>query len=251
VTSILNTDNLVKAFDGLRAVDGVSTSVEEGSVTGLIGPNGSGKTTLFNVIAGFFKPTSGRVFFKGKRIDGLRPYEIFRQGLVRSYQNPRLFTGMTLLENVLIPPRDQLGERFRNAPLQWTWSKQEIEHAGKALESLSLVALQELYGNLATDISGGQMKLMELARATMGEPTLMLLDEPTAGVAPKLATEIFERIDGLRDKLRLTFFIIEHRLDLLFNYVDRVLVMHRGQIIADGKPDEVAKDAQVIDVYLG
>jgi branched-chain amino acid transport system ATP-binding protein len=225
--------------------------VEEGTLVGLIGPNGSGKSTLFNVISGVYNPDGGRVLFRDERIDGLDPDEIFSRGIVRSFQNPRLFAGMTVLENALLPPRDQIGESVVNAPFPDRWSDQELSLAEEALDNLSRHQLDGVRLNWATDVSGGQMKLLEVARAMMGEPRLLLLDEPTAGVAPKLATEIFEAIVALQKEYSLTFVVIEHRLSVLFDFVERVLVMHEGKRIFDGTPEDCVKDPKVLESYLG
>jgi branched-chain amino acid transport system ATP-binding protein len=243
--------NVTKSFGALRAVDGVSFEVGEGTLTGLIGPNGSGKSTLFNVIAGVYKPDSGEVYFRGERIDGLPPDEVFQKGIVRSFQIPRLFKGMTVLSNTLIPPRDQIGEKVRYAPFQRTWKGQEINNARTAQSIMRTLQLNEVLTNLSTHISGGQMKLLEIGRASMGKPRMLLLDEPTAGVAPKLAHEIFEKIRSLARDFGITCFVIEHRLELLFDFVEKVFVMHRGRILAQGTKDEVVKNRTVVDVYLG
>ncbi len=218
---------------------------------GLIGPNGSGKSTLFNVISGVYRPDGGRVIFQDERIDGLDPAEIFAKGIVRSFQNPRLFVGMTVLENALVPPRDQVGESVVNAPFPARWSDQEVSLAEEALDNLARHQLDAVRLNWATDISGGQMKLLEVARAMMGDPRLLLLDEPTAGVAPKLAMEIFEAIVALQKEFNLTFVVIEHRLSVLFDFVERVLVMHEGKLIFDGTPEDCVNDAKVLESYLG
>jgi len=248
---LLRLDGVKKHFGGIRAVDGVTASVGEGELVGLIGPNGSGKSTLFNVISGVHKLDEGTVALRGERIDGLDPWVIFARGVVRSFQNPRLFHGMTVLENVLVPPRDQKGERIANAPIPARWEDQETSLAEDALDTLIRNQLQAVPLNWATDVSGGQMKLLEVSRALMGEPKLLLLDEPTAGVAPKLAREIFETIAMLRREHGLTFLIIEHRLDVLLDYVERVLVMHEGELIFDGTPAAAVNDPRVIDAYLG
>ncbi|MEE9591976.1 MAG: ABC transporter ATP-binding protein [Thermoplasmata archaeon] len=240
-----------KHFGGIRAVDGLTASVEEGTLVGLIGPNGSGKSTLFNVISGVYRPDGGRVIFQDERIDGLDPAEIFAKGIVRSFQNPRLFVGMTVLENALVPPRDQVGESVVNAPFPARWSDQEVSLAEEALDNLARHQLDAVRLNWATDISGGQMKLLEVARAMMGDPRLLLLDEPTAGVAPKLAMEIFEAIVALQKEFNLTFVVIEHRLSVLFDFVERVLVMHEGKLIFDGTPEDCVNDAKVLESYLG
>ena len=248
---MLKLANVVKTFGALRAVDDVSLEVEERTLTGLIGPNGSGKTTLFNVIAGVYKPDNGEIYFKGERIDGLAPDEVFHKGIVRSFQIPRLFTGMTLLCNALIPPRHQTGEKIRYAPIHRTWKAQEIGNARKAQKIMNTLQLDGVITNLASNISGGQMKLLEIGRASMGEPELLLLDEPTAGVAPKLAHEIFEKIKSLAEDSGITCFIIEHRLELLFDFVKKIFVMHEGRIIAQGTRDDVLKNQTVINGYLG
>jgi len=251
VNPILRLDRVEKRFGGLRALDGVSADLTEGELVGLIGPNGSGKSTLFNVISGVYRPDGGTVTFRGERIDGREPWEIFARGLVRSFQNPRLFAGMTVLENALVPARNQRGERIRDAPFPKRWEGQEKALAETALEILARNQLKEVRLNWATDISGGQMKLLEVSRTRMAEPQLLLLDEPTAGVAPKLAQEIFDGIAAMHREHGLTFLIIEHRLEVLLNTVERVLVLHQGRILFDGPPESAVKDAAVIDAYLG
>ncbi len=248
---ILEVENLRKSFGGIRAVEDVSLKVESGSICGLIGPNGSGKSTLFNIVAGSLKPGSGKVIFDGKRIDGLSPDKIARLGLGRTFQTPRLFPKMTVLDNTLVAPASQKGEEPWNALFTGKWKKQEIELAKRAKSQLTFLEITHLFENLASDISGGQMKLLQLARSLMSEPKMVLLDEPTAGVAPRLAGDIFDDIERQRKTHGTTFFIIEHRLEILFNYVDLVFVMHRGELIASGKPDEVMQDKRVIDSYLG
>ena len=248
---LLRTKDLVKAFGGLNAVDHVSIEVEEGKIIGIVGPNGSGKTTLFNVISGVLKPTSGEIYFKGDRIDGLAPYEIFHRGIVRSYQIPRLFYGMTVRENSLVSPRNQIGESVIKAPIHSSWLPQESELTNRSLELLKMLQLDDLFNEPSTNLSGGQQKLLEIGRALMGEPSLLLLDEPTAGVTPKLAIEIFDRIIDIQKRFHLAFVIIEHRLEILLDYAEYVHVMDKGSVIYSGLPSGVSKDARVIDAYLG
>ncbi|HDJ89897.1 MAG TPA: ABC transporter ATP-binding protein [Thermoprotei archaeon] len=248
---ILELKNISKSFGGLKAVNNVSLEVEEGSITGLIGPNGSGKTTLFHVILGILRQDDGKIFFMNERIDNLPPYERFKRGLVMTFQNPRLFHGMTVLENSLISPKNQRGEKIWWAPLRFKWIRQELGLAKKAYKTLDFLDIAMISQNFSSNISGGQMKLTEIARALMAEPKMLLLDEPAAGVAPKLARDIFKHIVELRDEYGLTFFIIEHRLEILFDYVDQVFVMHRGEIISSGRPDEIVKDPKVLEAYLG
>lgn len=248
---ILRLEDVRKHFGGLHAVDGVTFEVDEGELVGLIGPNGSGKSTLFNVISGVYRPDGGTIRFQGNHIDGMEPWEIFTRGVVRSFQNPRLFHGMTVVENALLPARDQKGERLVNAPFPRRWEAQEKRLALDALEILARNQLEAVRLNWATDISGGQAKLLEVSRTMMAAPKLLLLDEPTAGVAPKLAQEIFDEIASLRGEHGLTFLIIEHRLEVLLRTVERVLVLHQGRLLFDGTPDEAVKEPAVVDAYLG
>lgn len=248
---ILSIRNLTKSFGGLHALDGVNLELEKHSILGVIGPNGSGKTTLFNTVSGFLRPDSGQVYLDEEDITGLPAFETYAKGLARSFQNPRLFTGMTTLENELVPPKDQIGEKVRNAPRPSVWEIQERELAQEGVDIMKMLTLDRVSRNLASEISGGQMKLMELGRTLMAKPKVLLLDEPTAGVAPKLGREIFQHVVQLRENYDLTFAIIEHRLEMLFDFVERVVVMHQGRVITEGTPDQVVKNPTVIDVYLG
>lgn len=244
-------ENVAKNFDNLRAVDGVSLTVPQGQIIGLIGPNGSGKSTLLSLIAGNQRASGGRILFDGHDITRQSADNIFQRGLVRSYQDPSLFFRMTVLDNTLLPAKAQHGEQPVNAPIHRTWRNQEHGLASAADKVLDQLRLREHHAKLAADLSGGQMKLLELGRSLMGAPKMLLLDEPTAGVAPALAYSIFEQIEHLRNTLGLTFLIIEHRLEILFDFVDSLYVMHMGKVIAQGKPDEIAANAQVREVYFG
>jgi branched-chain amino acid transport system ATP-binding protein len=248
---MLTAVNVVKDFDGLRALDGVSISVPAGKIVGLIGPNGSGKSTLINILSGMTPPTSGSIHFDGHEITRAKSDEIFHRGLVRGFQDPSLFFQMTVLDNTLLPAKHQRGEQPLYAPLKRTWNAQEQSHAAKAGGILASLALRKHVKTPASDLSGGQMKLAEIARCLMGEPKMLLLDEPTAGVTPSLAYTIFEQIETLRRDLGISFLIVEHRLDILFDFVDSVYVMHLGKMIAEGAPDEITRNTQVREVYLG
>jgi branched-chain amino acid transport system ATP-binding protein len=249
--SILEILDLRKSFGGLKAIDGVDLDIKRGSITGLIGPNGSGKSTLFNLVGGSVRRDQGTITFDGTRIDSLSAHKIFQLGLGRTFQTPRLFFGMTVLENTLVPPRNQKGEDPIFAPFHNTWEKQELGLAKKSYDTLSFLEIKQLYGSWSSEISGGQMKLLQLSSALMGDPKMIMLDEPAAGVAPRLAQDIFNSIEVRRNENGTTFLIIEHRLEILFDYVDYVFVLANGKIIAQGKPDDVVKEQNVIDAYLG
>lgn len=241
-----------KSFGGVTAVDGASLSVKRGSITGLIGPNGSGKTTLFNLISGAEKKNpGGSIEFEGRTIDGLPPNRRSELGLGRTFQTPRLFTGMTVLENTMVAPKSQRGERPSVAPFRRRWEGQEMELAKKAQEQMRRLEIDQLYGKLSSEISGGQMKLAQLSNALMEDPKMLLLDEPTAGVAPRLAQDIFQSITNERQQKGTTFFIIEHRLEVLFKHVDTVFVMHQGRIIMEDEPESIVKDKKLAEAYLG
>ena len=249
--TLLEVANARKDFGGLRAVDDVSLQVARGAIVGLIGPNGSGKSTLINLIAGTTALTAGRIRFDGDDISDFSADQVFRRGIARGYQEPSLYFKMTALDNVLLPVKAQRGERPWYAPWRRSWADEEQAHARRAIDALEGVQLLPHYATLASDLSGGQMKLLEIARAMMGDPQLLLLDEPTAGVAPKLAYEIFQQIGSLRDNHGITFLIVEHRLEILFDFVDYVYVMHLGKLLAQGSADEIAAHETVREVYFG
>jgi branched-chain amino acid transport system ATP-binding protein len=240
-----------KSFERLRAVDGASLVVPRGRIVGLIGPNGSGKSTLFSLIAGAQRADGGHIVFDGHDITHAGPDRIFQLGLVRGYQDPALFFRMTALDNVLLPVKGQVGERARWAPIHRAWRTQEGNLAQAGLDLLDRAQLRSHAVTLASELSGGQMKLLELGRSINGAPKLLLLDEPTAGVAPKLARDIFERIAQLRRDHGLTLFVVEHRLEVLFDFADEIYVMHLGRVVAHGRPAEIATDRQVKEIYLG
>ncbi len=248
---LLELKNVRKDFEGLRAVDDVSLTVPAGSIIGLIGPNGSGKSTLLNVIDGTVEPTAGQIVFGGRDIAHLPADQIFHLGLARGFQDPALFFQMTALDNTLLPAKQQRGEHPWYAPWRRTWTRQEQANSAKAAAALKRVNLDGEARIMASDLSGGQMKLLEIARSLMGDPRMLLLDEPTAGVAPRLAYSIFEQIAEMRRSLGITFLIVEHRLEILFDFVDSVYVMHMGNILAHGTPDEISQNARVREVYFG
>jgi branched-chain amino acid transport system ATP-binding protein len=250
--SILDVENVTKSFGGVTAVNGCTLGVAEGSITGLIGPNGAGKTTLFNIVTGFLKPTSGRIYFQGNRIDGLPPHRIFHRGLVRTFQIPRELKSMSVIENLMIVPRHQAGEQIWN-PLIFNpqVARQEAAIFEKAVQVLDFVDLLHLRDEYAANLSGGQKKLLELARTLMCDPRMILLDEPGAGVNRTLMRKLVEDIERLRQELGITFFVIEHDMDLVTRLCDRVIVMSEGSKLAEGTAEEVRSDERVLEAYLG
>ena len=250
--AILTVEDVTRSFGGLRAVDGCSLSVREGSITGLIGPNGAGKTTLFNVITGFLKPTSGRIMLRDERIDGLVPHQIFRKGVMRTFQIPRQLKSMTVIENLMLVPAGQAGERIWNPwffPLRV--GRQEEANFAKAQVVLEFMEIAHLRDEYAASLSGGQRKLLELARTLMGDPRLILLDEPGAGVNRVLMKKLVADIERLRREIGITFFVIEHDMDLITQLCDTVVVMSEGKTLAEGTPEQVKRDERVLEAYLG
>ncbi|EKF18586.1 ABC transporter ATP-binding protein [Nitratireductor pacificus] len=247
----LEVADVVKAFGANRAVDGVSFVAEAGRITGLIGPNGAGKTTLFNAVAGEYPLDAGSVRLDGEQIGSLPPYRVFSHGLARTFQIPRPFGGMTVLENVMCVPERQAGERFWNSWLRpGLVAREERRNMERAREIIEFCGLTKVERQLAGAISGGQQKLVELARALMADPKIVLLDEPGAGVNPALLDTIVDRIVEL-NKRGLSFLIIEHNMDFIMSLCDHIVVMATGRVIAEGEPDTVIADPQVIDAYLG
>ena len=248
---LLRMNEVRKAFGSLQALDGVTFGVNEKEIHILIGPNGSGKTTLINVISGFYKADSGTVFLAGKDVTGLPPYKLYAMSISRTFQIPSLFTKLTIMENVLVAEKGNPGESFTKSLFKGSWMKKETEATERAFKILELLDLDKMWDRQASTLSGGQMKLLELARALMSGAKLALLDEPISGVNPTLAHEIFARILKLRDELGVTFLIVEHRLEIALRYVDSVTAMALGKVVAEGKPELVMADPKVIEAYLG
>jgi branched-chain amino acid transport system ATP-binding protein len=248
---ILSVRNVRKYFGGIKAVDDVSLDVQPNRITGLIGPNGAGKTTLFNVISGFYKPDAGEVIFKGERIDGLSLHRTFQKGLCRTFQISRELKLMTILENVMLPPV-QMGENLLKT---WFLSGQVREEEGeiteRALEVLNTVDLLHLKDEYAGNLSGGQKRMLELARSMMANPDLILFDEPGAGVAPVERNMLADRIRMLVSDKGISVFLIGHEMDLVMGVCDPVIVMDHGRKLCQGTPEEISCDPRVLEVYLG
>ena len=249
---MLVVENLSKSFGGLRAVDGCSFAVRSRTITGLIGPNGAGKTTVFNLLTGFVHPNAGKVLLQDEEITGLPPYRIFQKGIARTFQIPREFKEMTVLGNLMLAPLAQSGERLLDPFFRpWRVRRQESSINKRAGEVLEFLGLQALRDELAGNLSGGQKKLLELAKTMMVKPKLVMLDEPGAGVNRTLLKKLAESIERLRDEEGATFLLIEHDMDFVMRLCNPVIVMSEGKKLAEGKPDEVQRNEQVLEAYLG
>lgn len=249
--ALLVVESLSKSFGGHQAVDKVSFTLRAGAIGGLIGPNGAGKTTLFNCLAGFMKPTAGRVLLDGFNIAGRSSSHVFAHGLARTFQIPRPFPEMSVLENVMVAPRGQAGERFWANWLQpGLVAKQERQTLEASRYWLDFVGLSNLEFEPARILSGGQRKLLELARVMVSKPKLVLLDEPGAGVNPALLDLIVDKVQALNAQ-GTTFLIIEHNMDLVAALCKPVMVLAQGQLLLSGDADTVLNDARVMEAYLG
>jgi branched-chain amino acid transport system ATP-binding protein len=249
---LLEVQGVVKRFGGLNAVDDATLDVEQGSITALIGPNGAGKTTLFNVITGFASGERGSVRFRGHQIIRRPPHVIARLGMVRTFQITKALSRMPVIDNMTLAAPDQPGERLRNVVFRpGRVRRREQEVRRNALELLEVFNLERLADEYAGTLSGGQRKLLELARALMAAPQMLLLDEPMAGINPVLGARLLDHMQKVRRERGVTFLFIEHDMEVVMGRSDRVIVMAEGRVIADGTPEVVRRDARVIDAYLG
>ena len=249
---MLKIKDLNKSFGGLKAVNNVNLEVDKGSITGLIGPNGAGKTTLFNTIAGLYTPDNGDVYLEEKNIAGLKPHELFSMGVLRTFQIAHEFASLTVLENLMMVPGNQRGEKLIYALFgDKAVKKEEEEIRVKAIEVIEFLNLKHLTQEIAGNLSGGQKKLLELGRTMMVEANLVLLDEVGAGVNRTLLNEISDAILRLNKERNYTFFVIEHDMDLIEKICDPVIVMAEGSVLFEGKFADVKSNEEVIEAYLG
>ena len=248
---ILSIQGIRKHFGGLLVLDGINMELEKGNLFQLIGPNGSGKTTLINVISGLLKPDEGKVTFAGIDITNKGLYQTYKTGLVRTWQMPQPFVNLTTGENFFLSSSTNRGESFLFAPLKSKWKEDEKKIIEKATDIMEMVNLVEQKDTQSQNLSGGQQKLLELGRAMMSGAKMILMDEPIAGVNPTLAHEIFKKISKICKEKKITFLIVEHRLDIALQYADYVFAMDRGKIIAEGDSEKVIKHPKVIESYLG
>lgn len=247
---ILTADNIRREFGGIIAVDVDHFEVQEGSITALIGPNGAGKTTFFNLLTGFDQPNFGSWTFQGKDMSNVASHRTAALGMVRTFQLTKSLTKLSVIENMRLGATDQKGEKWWNGLFSAVWKGQESEITERADELLTRFQMIHMRDEYAGALSGGQRKLLEMARALMTNPTLVMLDEPMAGVNPALKQSLNEHIRGLRDQ-GMTVLFVEHDMDMVHDVSDWVIVMAEGRIIAEGTPDDIAKNSAVIDAYLG
>ena len=251
MANILEVKNVSKSFAGIRACESATLSVTQGSVTSIIGPNGAGKTSLFNLISGAITADSGSIIFNGIEIAKKRSHEISRLGLIRTFQGAKVIKRLTVLDNILLAAQDNPGEHLWRVLTPRVRKAFEKEAEEKALDLLKQVGLETFTQKLAGNLSGGQRKLLDLARAMMANPSMLLLDEPFAGVNPALVEKLVEVLQSLRAHHDLTFLLVEHDLETVMNISDQVFVMAQGTVIASGLPQSIYENEVVIDAYLG
>ncbi|BAZ43252.1 ATP-binding protein of ABC transporter [Chondrocystis sp. NIES-4102] len=248
---LLKATKLSKSFGGIKAVDNAQIEVSRGSITGLIGPNGAGKTTLFNLLSNFIKPDSGNIFFDNQPIDHLAPHQIATLGFIRTFQVARVLSRLSVLENMLLATPHQTGENFFKVWFeQGKLRAEERENKERSLAILESVGLVDKAYDYAGALSGGQRKLLEMARTLMTNPKLILLDEPAAGVNPTLINQICEHIVTWNQQ-GISFLVIEHNMDVIMSLCDRIWVMAEGTNLAEGTPQEIQNNSEVLEAYLG
>jgi branched-chain amino acid transport system ATP-binding protein len=249
--AVISVRNLTKTFGGVTAVDSATFDVPDGEIVGIIGPNGAGKTTLFRTIAGLHKPDSGEIRLRNESIENLPTPGRAKKGIGMTFQIPQVFEGMTVEDNIRVAAKGQSGESIRNLFLrQSTVDSEETRIRYRAAEVIEFLELDHLTGEYAKGLSGGQSKLLELGRVLMGQPEVILLDEPVAGVNPALSDRLLERLDALNDD-GITLLVIEHDMSVVMDFCDRVVVIDNGEVISVGTPEEIQQDERVLEAYLG
>lgn len=250
--NLLRAEKLSKVFGGLKAVSNFEMQIDKGELIGLIGPNGAGKTTAFNLLTGVYQPTTGRIDFDGKSVVGLKPFQITQRGIARTFQNIRLFSELSVLDNVKIAYHSHVKYTVAEAVFRiGRYFREEDEIEQKAIEFLKIFKLEDKKDEIAKNLPYGEQRRLEIARALAAQPKLLLLDEPAAGMNPQETQQLMEMIRWIRNEFGLTILLIEHDMSLVMGVCERIYVLEYGSIIAEGTPEEIKNNPRVIEAYLG